>query len=203
MATQKKPDVFLNMLWRPGKGVLTPWGSVLDLHRARAFGPFLPKDQQARVTIFPNARRAAAQQQSRASGARRSGSGSSSGGGSGSGPSYFSSSLALSQSALEASFAPSQAAALVGQSQFLDGSATAPDDAAMDDDGDEVALAATGQGAAAAAGAGESQDATQSSQGAYPWLAAGGASASQGGGDGSAEPLRIETEVPCEGCRCS
>ena len=127
MATQKKPDIFLNMLFRPGgkSGVPSPpWHSVLDMHRPRSFGAFLPRYQQVRVTIFTDAQRLSAQQQSlslkRKKEGRRGMSSSTSG--AEFGPTYMMSYQALSQSAVGmSSLAPSQTAALVGQSQYLDG----------------------------------------------------------------------------------
>lgn len=127
MATQKKPDIFLNMLFRPGgKGGVPPppWHSVLDVHRPRSFGVFLPRYQQVRVTIFTDAQRLSAQQQSLSLKRRKEGRRGmpSSTSGAEFGPTYMMSYQALSQSAVGmSSLAPSQAAALVGQSQYLDG----------------------------------------------------------------------------------
>ena len=152
MATQKKPDIFLNMLFRPGgkSGIPpAPWPSVLDINRPRSFEVFLPRYQQVRVTIFTDAQRLSAQQQSLHLKRRKHngrGGMSSSSSGAEFGPTYLMSYQALSQSAVGmSSLAPSQTAALVGQSQYLDGdengeSAPEPEEnlnKAMEKDDDE------------------------------------------------------------------
>ena len=146
MATQKKPEVFHNMLWKPDKKGASPWLSVLDLARTWTFGPFLRPSEARRFAIFPDAKRLRSRE-ARAARSRRS---SAQAGVAFAGPTYLAASLALSQSSLGAA-EPSQSVTedLMGESQFLP---------ADDEDSDDVTFSPGKGSASLSQGSSEVED---------------------------------------------